>query len=125
MLHVLLKKHTGIRDKLSHCNTYEKLQTIIDELKTLEIEQDFLGDDVEVDEKGLRKLPDYILQPYVRPAIPKASPIAITECENYQKRKNKNSTIKIKKVKLTLKVCIMCPNVSSEKCSFGLFAILY
>jgi hypothetical protein len=63
--------HVDLREQLGRCNTYVALQSFLSELAKREGEVatgEYTGEDV-VDERGLKVLPHWVLQPHIRPLV--------------------------------------------------------
>ena len=68
MMHKLLQLHHDLREKLALIKTYADLQEIVTEMKRRTSDDEGWIKEFEV-ENGLRKLPNWALQPKLRPLI--------------------------------------------------------
>ncbi|KAL1916420.1 uncharacterized protein VTP21DRAFT_5611 [Calcarisporiella thermophila] len=78
IFHAALPVHTDLRSALGSARTYEEIEKIVGELKQRLLEDEkVMGDEWKekwgkLDERGLKMLPHWVCQPYIRPALPPA-----------------------------------------------------
>ncbi|KAI8914197.1 dihydrouridine synthase-domain-containing protein [Gorgonomyces haynaldii] len=107
----LLNRHTEIREMLGKAKKLEDLQQALDDYT-----HEYTGP-IEVDENGIKQLPDWVCQPWIRP--PAEELMAPNPVKQAEKRKLKEQQPKQEKKQLL--VCKGCQSsVASARCGHQL-----
>lgn len=121
MLLSSLKIHTDLRTdlaRLTHIDDMIKLVETLKERILPSIIDNPIPEIPEVDSvTGIKKLPFYVCQPYIRPPVVEAEAV---DGDKKRKPESSEKSVLVKKQKIINPICNGdgCPNTASEICSF-------